>query len=261
LALLQHRIKLDPVDIFVSHDWPQGIWEYGDSRTLLKIKPYFQDDMRSGRLITTEPLLSMFNNSVHYCLGFVGKLGSPPLMSLLRELQPSYWFAAHLHVKFAALVPHQKSSIENETTTRNHVEAAQSSCLSVGDQQRATRFLALDKVLPGRPFLQILSIPVPKRGCSTPKSCDRLEYDPEWLAILRHTHRLLSTHSRDVCMPSELLPPTDQVIYQPFVSPSQPSLFHLQSPLFLYAFYFQHRPLHRTLPFSVQTDRYTLGYI
>lgn len=71
-----------PVDIFLSHDWPLGIWEHGNKQQLLRTKPYFREDMESG------------------------KLGSPPLMHLLRGLRPSHWFAAHLHVKFRAEVWH-----------------------------------------------------------------------------------------------------------------------------------------------------------
>ena len=38
-------------------------------------------------------------------------LGSRPLGELLVKLKPQYWFAAHLHVKFAAHVLHQVLSV------------------------------------------------------------------------------------------------------------------------------------------------------
>ena len=37
-------------------------------------------------------------------------LGSPPLLALLRHIQPQLWFAAHLHVKFAAVFKHTADS-------------------------------------------------------------------------------------------------------------------------------------------------------
>ena len=34
-----------PLDIFISHDWPQSIYHYGNTQKLLQIKPYFRDEV------------------------------------------------------------------------------------------------------------------------------------------------------------------------------------------------------------------------
>lgn len=103
------------LDIFLSHDWPSNVWNYGDCRVLLRKKKHLADDMKSNRL------------------------GSPPLEALLKELQPSYWFAAHLHVKFSALIPHYPN-----------IARCSSDSLGASINCAYTKFLALDKVLPGR---------------------------------------------------------------------------------------------------------------
>ena len=59
------------------------------------------------------------------------RLGSQAGKELLHKLKPDYWFSAHLHTKFAALVRHPNSN-------------------------KVTKFLALDKCLPRRRFLQVL---------------------------------------------------------------------------------------------------------
>jgi lariat debranching enzyme len=189
LSLLAYRISQNPIDIFFSHDWPQGIWDYGDVTKLLKIKPYFREDMISG------------------------KLGSPPLMMLLKQLQPTYWFAGHLHVKFPAIFHHHNDHIQQQQQQQQQQQHDSSGSGSGSgndkDQQAnsatSTKFLALDKVQPGRDFLQIIEIPA-KRDVKL-----SLEYDPEWLAILRKTHNLLTTQKNNVNMPYELLYPTEEV--------------------------------------------------
>ena len=72
-----------PMDIFLSHDWPRSIYHYGDKKQLLKTKSFFRQEVE--------------NNT----------LGSPAASELLEHLKPTYWFSAHLHVKFAALMQHQ----------------------------------------------------------------------------------------------------------------------------------------------------------
>lgn len=71
-----------PIDVFMSHDWPAGVEQYGDLKALLKIKPYFKQEVERG------------------------DLGSPPAMDLLRTLRPKTWVSAHLHVGFEANVIH-----------------------------------------------------------------------------------------------------------------------------------------------------------
>lgn len=83
-------------------------------------------------------------------------LGCPAFASLLHEKRPSFWFAAHHHTKFAAAIPHPDGL--------------------------CTRFLALDKVLAGRDFLQILEIADPSDGA--PFDEQVIEADPVWMALL-----------------------------------------------------------------------------
>lgn len=138
----------NPIDICLSHDWPRGVYNYGDVDKLLKVKSFFEEEISQN------------------------KLGSPPCEELLNHIKPSYWFSAHLHCKFSALIPH-------ETT------------------DKFTKFLALDKCLPRRKFLQILDI-----GDAV-KDGEKLElfYDLEWLTILSLTNHLISVKNVAGYMP------------------------------------------------------------
>ena len=97
------------------------------------------------------------------------QLGSVPAMKLLLTLKPDYWFAAHLHCQYAALVKH--------------------------DNDTETKFLALDKCLPKRRHLQILDVPSEYDGELS------LSYDVEWLAILKNTNHLLTVKNINGHMP------------------------------------------------------------
>ncbi|MCL4141036.1 UNVERIFIED_CONTAM: hypothetical protein GTU68_015538, partial [Idotea baltica] len=138
------------MNIFMSHDWPRGIYNHGNAKKLLQQKHHFTTEVQTN------------------------KLGSRAAEDILNKLKPNYWFSGHLHVKFSALMKH-------EDTTEG--------------KRSSTKFLALDKCLPRREFLQILEVP-----SSSPGPIE-LSHDAEWLTILRLTNHLLSTNSRIVYMP------------------------------------------------------------
>ena len=137
LEVLQLMQLRRPLDIFLSHDWPQHIAKHGDTAALLRQKSFLRGEIADG------------------------SLGSPPAMAVLQAIRPSYWFSAHLHVKFAAAVHHPQGGV--------------------------TRFLSLDKCLPNRKFMQLLELP--GDGSLGPHT---LSYDPEWIAVLRSTAHLHS---------------------------------------------------------------------
>jgi lariat debranching enzyme len=76
---------------------------------------------------------------------------------------PRYWFAAHLHVKFAALVKHgapngDAAAGEAVAPVAGSAEgAAATSDEAKPTVTNTTRFLALDKCVPSRDFLQVRS--------------------------------------------------------------------------------------------------------
>ena len=192
MAHLQTRVEQTPLDIFISHDWPGGIWNYGDSRRLVMRKPYLEEDMRTN------------------------KLGSPPLMALLKLLKPTYWFAAHLHVKFSAIVPHLIDEFSQSSVANLSSKTTQ--CITISEKgEKNTKFLSLDKCMPGREFLQILNIPCSRSSQIDDASLSTvspsfLQYDMEWLAILKRTHHLLTVHRGVIEIPRELDPPSDENI-------------------------------------------------
>lgn len=67
----------EPIDIMMTHDWPRGIENFGDSTDLFHKKRHLKPDSLNG------------------------KLGNP-LTAKLLKFDFKYWLSAHLHVKFRA---------------------------------------------------------------------------------------------------------------------------------------------------------------
>ncbi|KAG1753602.1 lariat debranching enzyme, C-terminal domain-containing protein [Suillus paluster] len=206
---------LSSPDIFLSHDWPQYIEQHGD---------YSGQDVQTGNL------------------------GSPPLMGLLRTLKPRWWFSAHLHVRFQATnpdeiaiadddfdavehqnlpteVPHLQEAPQNPDEIildEEETEVVQPPLVVYRPQPSVTEFLALDKCLPKREFMevcssefmrhgsadfliQVVDVPTTSDGSATPgqRCIPKFTFDPEWLAITRAFHPFLSTRRRQADYPDE----------------------------------------------------------
>ena len=243
------------VDIGLSHDWPRGVEWLGDWKSLFARKDQFETDARAGTL------------------------GSRAARYVLDRLCPPYWFSAHLHCKYSAIIQHSQSTESNSMPRPNaatgpvdhQVDLAQShnneeidldpevlgidsthqpfcagqnqdqilesytqddslklgletalpvnrvdgmakdttkTLSDVPDEVRAllprafeskplevpstpaifnksTSFLALDKCLPHRKFLQILDIEPIDKDLNLLAGPRYLTYDKEWLAITR----------------------------------------------------------------------------
>jgi lariat debranching enzyme len=109
-------------------------------------------------------------------------------MDLLRNLRPDWWFSAHLHVRFVAEVVHDSpSSVANpdEINIEDDDEAPAKPLvnpdeITLDDEEEQvaplppprlkTRFLALDKCLPRRQFLEVSGI-VENDAFRYPASC------------------------------------------------------------------------------------------
>ena len=66
-----------PVDVFLSHDWPRGAVECGNKAVLCRKKHWGPADLET--------------------------VTNVPMRNVLDRLKPTYWFAAHHHIKHAAV--------------------------------------------------------------------------------------------------------------------------------------------------------------
>ncbi|KAL7667579.1 hypothetical protein ACOME3_001056 [Neoechinorhynchus agilis] len=128
---------LNQPDVVLTHDWPRGVHRFGtseDINTLRSQKEHLCEDMDSDAL------------------------GSPASEMLLEKLTPSYWFAAHLHTNFSAVIQHSTGAV--------------------------TKFLALNKVKEDYSHIRVIDI-----AADQGEFC----YDQQWISILKQTDSMINT--------------------------------------------------------------------
>lgn len=155
-------------DVVVSHDWPDKVHRYGNVAALLRKKRHFRPDIEAD------------------------SLGSPVNWTLLKVLRPTHWFLAHLHTKFTATIPHERVPSRER---HRFVAGADEIELDMDDSRPVTpraegaaftEFLALDKCLPRRQFLEIIPM--------APKSSLGLLLDRRLVAIDKVVESYIASH-------------------------------------------------------------------
>ncbi|XP_055425558.1 lariat debranching enzyme isoform X3 [Bubalus kerabau] len=91
--------------------------------------------------------------------------------------------------------PYNAATIRSIYHVRNIEVYKLKQTMDKGQSTKATKFLALDKCLPHRDFLQVIEVE------HDPSAPDYLEYDAEWLTVLRATDDLINVTERLWNMP------------------------------------------------------------
>ena len=180
-TFMKAQLVREPVDIYMSHDWPRGIVGHGDKMKLLERKGFLKREIEDN------------------------SLGSPPASDLLYKLKPQFFFSAHMHCKFQATVIHSPITTPNNTYGRQNEQQGNEMvnpeeieiCDTSDDEIEGlappekklknndspepiiTSFLALDKCGSKRECLELIKL-------DAPNECDNLiRLDREWLAITK----------------------------------------------------------------------------
>jgi len=108
----------------MSHEWPKGIHNYGDTQEVLIKKPHFKYFYCINNLENFSYKKLMYRDQMEN-----DTLGCQAGKILIHELKPKNWFAAHMHCHFRATVEH--------------------------NEHQTTNFLALEQCLPEKKFLEV----------------------------------------------------------------------------------------------------------
>lgn len=217
--------------IFLSHDWPQSIEQHGDLRGLIRRKPFFKRDIETGQL-GSPPLMGLLRTlrpewwfSAHLHCRFEAAVvhasdngvGGQQAGKGAEGTNPDEIAIEDDEFDKPEKVITEKTN-EKETEATNNVSRNPDEILLEDEEEDVvapppppppplqTKFLALDKCLPQRNFLEVIDVPSPSDFVPPPNTDSSrpiISFDPEWLAITRAFNPHLSTTRAQLTYPNE----------------------------------------------------------
>jgi len=170
--ILKFSLIEKPLDIMMTHDWPNNITDFGDVAKLLKFKPHFEEEINQGTL------------------------GSPPSQFLLEKLKPALWLSAHLHTYFEAHVTHPNTTKTTQflalgKPTPKSVWYKPLSLIKNADGSVKIEQIKFDSKISGPDSVNEM-----KKEIEPIKILERkipeIHLDIEWVSIIRATDELMS---------------------------------------------------------------------